>query len=420
MFGKITNNQISPAHISHLSFVFFSSYFLFRIADGIMGYIFPIVVETTVNSNTIMGIILSLSSVTGLACDFMIPSLAKRKNWRQLLILAVLLALLFPILTFLGDLFVFIWFFIMASVVWGLYFEFIMFSQQGFIIETDKHRDFSRDWGIVSVLISVMEIITPILGSILLSLRFETYPWTVVLILLVVLMLLLLSQNTRKEKTDVALRSKHRELYELYREFKLWGILGVRTYQILIVSFLLQSVFASYWIFGGLFGREIAGEEGADWIVMFLYAVPGLLSSLLMSKYLIKHHKKRISLIFMILGGFSMAFMAISEGSILLTGTSIFLSSFLFSLAYPLNNAVFSDLAVRLGKNKSHIFGLNNATSSLAYILVPLILGILSDNFGYSLSFGILGMITVVAGILLLMITPRKLLIPQKQITQLR
>lgn len=419
MFGKNINNQFSLPRVSHLAYIFFSSYFLLRIADGIMGYVFPIIVETTVNSNTLMGLIMSLSSMTGFLCDFMLPSLISRKNWRQLLMVGTLLAFLFPIFVFLGEVFVLSWLFVVASIIWGIYFEFILFSQQGFIVETDKHRDFSKDWGLMSVLISLMEIITPILASLLLSLRLVTYPWTVILLLLIVLMLLLLSKDTKRESESPKLKSKHRELYDLYKEFKMWGLLGVHTYQILIISFLLQAVFASYWIFGGLFGRQLAGEEGADWIVMFLYAVPGLLSSLIMSKYLIKKNKKRISMLFMVFGGIVMTMMAFTQGNTVLTGLSIFLSSFLFSLSYPLNNAVFSDLAVRLGKNQSHLFGINNATSSLAYVFVPLVLGVFSDFWGYSISFAIMGGITVVAGIILLLVTPKKLILPQKEISKL-
>lgn len=330
--------------------IFFLSFFLIIIADGTMSYVFPIVVEESLSSNTLMGIIMALSSITGLICDFIFPSLISRKNWKQLLVACVLMALLFPVLSYFGEIFNLVGFFILASIAWGVYYEFLAFSQQNYIIESNKEKNFSKDWGLLAVLISMMEVIAPILGSTLLVVGGLAYPVAVLLMLSVALAILML-QETKSEE-DVEIKSVSRELVKLIKEFKMWDLLYGRVWQVLLVSFVLQSVFATYWTFGGLFGQQLVGEEGMDWIVIVLYAIPSLIASLLLSKFIIKKNKKKLTQIFLIFGGFILTMLVFARESVYLTAFLILLSSLMFAFAYPLNNAVFSDLGARLGKEK--------------------------------------------------------------------
>lgn len=242
--------------------IFFLSFFLIIIADGTMSYVFPIVVEESLSSNTLMGIIMALSSITGLICDFIFPSLISRKNWKQLLVACVLMALLFPVLSYFGEIFNLVGFFILASIAWGVYYEFLAFSQQNYIIESNKEKNFSKDWGLLAVLISMMEVIAPILGSTLLVVGGLAYPVAVLLMLSVALAILML-QETKSEE-DVEIKSVSRELVKLIKEFRMWDLLYGKVWQVLLVSFVLQSVFATYWTFGGLFGQQLVGEEGMD------------------------------------------------------------------------------------------------------------------------------------------------------------
>lgn len=394
--------------------IFFLSFFLIIIADGTMSYVFPIVVEESLSSNTLMGIIMALSSITGLICDFIFPSLISRKNWKQLLVACVLMALLFPVLSYFGEIFNLVGFFILASIAWGVYYEFLAFSQQNYIIESNKEKNFSKDWGLLAVLISMMEVIAPILGSTLLVVGGLAYPVAVLLMLSVALAILML-QETKSEE-DVEIKSVSRELVKLIKEFRMWDLLYGKVWQVLLVSFVLQSVFATYWTFGGLFGQQLVGEEGMDWIVIVLYAIPSLIASLLLSKFMIKKNKKKLTQIFLIFGGFILTMLVFARESVYLTAFLILLSSLMFAFAYPLNNAVFSDLGARLGKEKNHLFGMMNAIGSLAFIVIPIALGILSDSYGYIYAFAFTGAFSMIAGIVLIIKTPKKIRLPQKEI----
>lgn len=398
--------------------IFFLSFFLIIIADGTMSYVFPIVVEERLNSNTFMGIIMALSSVTGFICDFLFPSLISRKNWKQLLMACVFFAFLFPLFSYYGEVFNIVLFFVTASIAWGVYYEFLAFSQQNYIVENNKEHSFSKDWSLLAVLISIMEVIAPILGSTLLIVGGYAYPVFVLTLLSIALMVLMLLGPNKKDDF-VEVKSVSRELFKLVKEFRMWDILYGKVWQVLLVSFVLQSIFATYWTFGGLFGKQLVGEEGPDWIVMILYAIPCLIASLLLSRFIIKKRKKLLSQIFLITGGFLMLMLLFTQGSVFITGFLILLSSLMFAFAYPLNNAVFSDLGTRLGREKNHLFGMLNAIGSMAFIIVPIFLGMISDKFGYIYAFAFIGTFAMLAGILLIVKTPKKIHLPQKEINSI-
>lgn len=399
--------------------VFFVVFFIVVIADGILAYIFPIVVEQSVGSNTMMGLILALSSIAGLICDFVFPSLISRKHWKQLLIICVSIAFFFPLFTYYGQVFKYAGFFVIASIIWGICYEFLAFSQQNYIVHADKERNFSKDWGLLALFLSIVAVITPVLGSELLNLGGITYAFFVLSLLSLALMILLTSAPVKNNHKTSSVKSTGKEVMRLIEEFKVWGVLSRSIWQVLTVSLVLQSLFASYWVFGGLFGQELAGEAGFDWIVMFLFAVPGLIAYLMLSRLMIKNRKKALSHMALIIGGFLLMIIVFTEGHIFLTGMIIFLSSLMFAISYPLNNAVFSDLATRLGKEQNHLFGMVNATGSIAFIVVPILLGLISDIWGYYNSFAFMGGVTFFTGIVLVFTTPRKIHLPQKKLGEI-
>src|SRR6185369_17781218 len=106
-------------------YIFLATIFLVLFADSIMSYYFPLVVESNLNSNTLVGIVMALSSMAGLACDLIFPQLFQRKTWKFLLIAGIFFAITFPISANLGIAFSSLIIFIIASILWGIYYEFL-------------------------------------------------------------------------------------------------------------------------------------------------------------------------------------------------------------------------------------------------------------------------------------------------------
>lgn len=134
-----------------------------------MAYTFPILVETTVGSNTILGIIMACSSIAGIAFDIIIPKFFDQKSWFRLLATGIVLSTLVPILILLGINLESIFIFLIASIIWGIYFEFMIFSVQDFVASEEKRVDFTKDWGVINAFWGVATLIGPVVGTYLIS-----------------------------------------------------------------------------------------------------------------------------------------------------------------------------------------------------------------------------------------------------------
>jgi MFS family permease len=144
-----------------------------------------------------------------------------------------------------------------------------------------------------------------------------------------------------------------------------------------------------------------------------------LIGAIFLSSIKITHRKKLFSQIALIIGGLVL-------GAVLFVGHNgtlilllIFFSSLLFSLAWPLNQAVYSDLENRVGEFRQEMVGFARMNGSFAYIVGPVMIGYLADLVGYKATFALTGIAAALLGIILLVITPKKIHIPKKRLINL-
>lgn len=418
-YAVLTNNKFA---------LFLVPLFAVFIVDGSVGYAFPIIVESRVNSNIIVGLIMAFSSLVGIVCDFLFPELLKKTTWKQQLLLGVIVASLFPIFTFWGRENGQVWPFLFASAVWGIYFELLAFAQQNYVVAEDKMINYSRDWAVIFIIIELTKIAGPIIGATMLIQDTATISgYTLALLALAIFITLLLTVRKRKSTITLvadpinSLDQKANRLsagLSVIREFKFWGTLGKVVFPVIVVGVVAELIEATFWTFGGLYAEEIGLVHGTEWLIIGMYQIPLLLGALVLSRLNITQRKKRISQIALVMGGLALSTLYFTQ-AVAPTLLIIFVAGLMISFVAPLNEAVYSDLLSRLGKNKMHLLGLAKANSSLAYIVGPIALGILSDASNYRSAFAAVGLITVVLSAGLLIFTPRKLRLPQTEIKAL-
>lgn len=396
--------------------LFLVPFFLILLGDGILTYIFPIALEGHVNSNFITGLILSLSSVIGILCDFFIPLIFSKYTWRFQLIAGILLAITFPIATALGDMYSIVWLFIIASLLWGIYFEFLMFAQQGFIVAEEKPADYSHDWGIIEFLTDLVEIVGPIIGALLLIRGIFAYTSVTIFVEVIALILAILLVISRRSFPAQRPKSNLKEYVGFFKELKYWNILSKKVYIILIMAIIVEIVFAAFQTFAGLYGQQIINNPSWDWLILGFSTIPTLLGTLVISKLNISKGKKRLSQLAIILGGLVLSSLFLFNGKLIPILVIVFISNLIFSVCWPLDDAIFSDLQKRLKEKNLHMIGLSQASYSIAYIITPTITGFLADRVGYNNTFAIIGGVSAILGIILVLVTPRKLRLPQKEL----
>lgn len=368
---------------------------------------------------------MSLTSLTAVVCDVVFPSLLKHKTWRFYLLGGTIFSLLFPLITLLGELSSAVWMFLLASLFWGVYYELVQFSHQSFVVAVEQKTNYTRDWGIIGLVISIGVLIGSIIGSNLLVLNDVVRTFTVSFIqgisLVLVLVLMMLIKKKRDElETKSAgvfeVRSLTRHKLALWKEAAYWKVLLVKVWPVILVGVLIEFVDATFWSLGSLFGIDIFGKGDMDWFLLTMYSLPLALGALVMMKVNIHVRKKFYSDVALLFGGLCLTFLFFTSGNVFLTLLAIFIGSLFFAVVWPLNEAVYSELLRRMGKENIHLLGLAKANLSLAYMVAPIFMGFLADRFGYFNTFGLLGLLCFASGILLIYITPRKIRMPGNDI----
>lgn len=400
-------------------FLFCFPIFFIFLADSVMSYMFPILVANTTQSTKMLGIIMSLSSVLGIICDFTFPQLLRNRSWRFQLTTGIVIAMLFPIFSSMGTIFSLIFFFVLATLIWGVYYEFLQFCQQSFVIREGNAHEYSREWGILFLIAEITYNIGPIVGSFLLNQHIVTSNITVNAFQVVSLLLALIVMLNLPNRKQLVVESQIQKTLDIWKELRYWKMFGEKVWPVILTGICVSFISASFWTIGGLLGVDISGENGSDWVVMVLFGMPLVLGSIILTKLHVEHRKKRISHLALLISGVLLSLIVLFKDQPLYIFAIILLSSFALSFVGPLNEAVYSDLLHRSGKSRMHLLGIAKANTSIAYIIAPLFTGFLADQTDYYFTFSAVGVLAIVMGLLLLWFSPRKVKLPQVSLKQL-
>lgn len=176
---------------------------------------------------------------------------------------------------------------------------------------------------------------------------------------------------------------------------------------------MLNIVDATFWTLGAV----LAATHNSPLANMFyvIYLLPAFLIApmgIRLSKYI---GKKRTAF-----GGGLLAGTAF--------GISIFVDSFesfmfylgigsiFFAITIPEIRGAVEDYCERLGHNANTLVGLTSSMGSLGYIIGPILSGAIASIIGDQKTFGIIGWILAIISLFFLLITPRKIRLPQKEI----
>lgn len=389
-------------------------------ADSVMLYYFPIAVESSVNSNTVLGIIIGLASVVGLFLDIIIPQMFKGRSWKFLFMIGVVLSIAFPIITNLGIVFSSIFLFIIATMIWGIYYEFLAFSAQKFVITNIDKENYSRFWGTSTLILGFGSLAAPILGSFLVNSATGVSSSVFFAIQMCGLLCsIALVYKTPDLGHRKVVKSKVETTLNFLKEFKYWEVIGFRIWPVIFLVFVLAIVDSTFSTLGGVFGEQVFSKYGLGWVVLFIYYAPDILVSVFLSRFQIKEHKKRITLISSLIAGLALAPVFFLEGNELVVLFLILVASVMFSVAWIMSAAVFSDLQKRAEDSDIHVNSIVRANLSIGYFIGPIITGLLADFTNYYTTFGLLGFILVAVSLTLLIFTPKKIKLPQKLLNDL-
>jgi len=294
--------------------------------------------------------------------------------------------------------------------IWGIYYEVVGFANHQFVAETVPIRMHTSTWAFIGVFKNLAYFIGPLLAGFLVSYNLRLPAYFAIIFALISLSILIVSKRSYDKKISVDI-----EKVSFVCELEYWGILFKKIWPILIVGVVLGIIDAVFWTTGAVYTQELA--KVSIWGRWFLpmYALPSLFVGFIVAKKGMVSGKKKTALRFFLLAGIFLALMGVYN-NLFWKLLVVFCSSLALAITYPLLEGVYSDIIERMGRQRKHMIGLCSSTTSISYIIGPIVAGIVSSRVGSTMTFVYLGYVVIFIALILMVVTPRKLKLPQKEI----
>ena len=399
-------NRAVWLRVTTLAMVMFFVY----LADGILSDWVPNYMQTVLGSPILMGLVMSFSSLVGFAADVVFPQVLRGITVKKLMVAGIIAGALFAgslLFTTFRPVLVVI---LLAMAIWGVYYELLGFASQQFVAETAATNQRSQVWAVLGMFKSLAYFLGPIVGGWLLVMGDK--PVVVAAGLITVLSYLIfyfVRLPNRKVKVEI-------EEINLIKEMSHWWVLLEHLWPVLIISLVLGLIDATFWTTGTVLTESLSKQSWWGGLFLPMYSLPSLFVGLIVLKWGVYQGKKKWAEIFMLLAGLFLAGLAIS-GAVFWQLLMVFLSGVMLSVTYPLVDAVYSDIVSRMGRERKHLIGLSSSMVSISYIIGPTLAGVIASLVGERATFVAMGVGVAVTSVVLLIVTPRKLRLPQQMIT---
>lgn len=383
--------------------------FFILLSDAVLSDFVPGYIQGVVKTPLLMGLIMAFSSVVGVVVDLVFPQLLRNTGVRKLAGYAMIGSL-----TFLTTLYFSTWtaallLLLVGMAAWGVYYELDSFMTKQFVADSAPSHARGAVWGVVGIFRNLAYFLGPLLGAVIAHKGERTVIITAGSILMVAYLFFLIIRLPQGEDDGVVHEVDAKE------EIKHWVTLGKKVWPVLIMSLLAGIVDASYWTTGTVVTDLLAQEhEWGGWFLS-LYMLPSLFVGLVIAKWGIYQGKKKWAERFLLLGGIVMASMNIFP-SVMWILMTVLLSSVFLALAWPLVDATYSDFTVRMKRGRKHMIGMSSSVLSLAYVIGPILSGYLAGAVGEVKSFTYIGCGVAIIAAILLVVTPRKIRLPEAEI----
>jgi len=373
---------------------YFITIVFFYLADGLIAYAMPIVIEQNSINMMVVGIILSLSSAAGFLTDIIFPELFPTRGVRFYTRLALGFALV-TALTLFGLPHI-LWVLALGSVLWGAYYEAISFSHFTFVHQLIPAKKHDSAWGWLETIRSIGYVIAPILGAFLL-LQNNKHPFGVALFFFLLASGIFLgSRKAAKQMKPDLVATEHQTFSQ---ELGIWRKILRKIWHIYFFYFALIMVDMAFWSVGILLSVEMLETSKLSSLVLPAYMVPFLIVPLFASKLNLRWKKSQVAFVTAAAGALLLAIGSIFSTGVLLI-LAIFVASVFLALATPEILAVFQDYTETLGVYGNDMVGLQRSASSFAWIIGPLVAGALSTLMGNQLTMSFFAFVLFVSAII--------------------
>ena len=391
---------------------FTATLFFIFLGDALLSFWIPNFLQESLGSPFLMGLVMSFSSMVGLLADILFPQILKSAGVKKLLLFSILMSFVFTASLFLGVAFPILVVFALIMAIWGIYYEFVHFSQSQFVADSVSRELKSFAWAILSIFRNLAYFLGLLLAGIILLSGELTLLFSVILLTSISFVVFFLNGKDGNVKVEAKL-SKISILKELFY----WKVLFKRVWPVVVLSLLVGFVDAAFWTTGAVWTESLSQVNPAGIFLLPAYQMPSLFMGFVLAKWKIFRGKKRLSEKLLLISGLFLMLLYFDFPPTIYI-LLVFLSGIYLASAIPLIEAVYSDITSRMGIERKHMMGLSASTISIAYIISPPFAGLAASYLGEKNTFVVLGLLVAMTSIILLFVTPKKLRLPEKEIKE--
>jgi MFS family permease len=387
--------------------------FFIAVGDATMSYMAPVVMQHMLGA-TQMGFILATSSAVGTIVDFTFAKMFGHKKSVFFKKILLSLILLFP-LSFL--IYRAIPSFLFGMIVWGVYFEAMVFANYHTIHENTHPKDHIWAWGMLTTIKNIGWVIGPLFASYL-DFTNERYPFFMAIGSFLIAIFLFFFQKNKTIYKPLSKQERKTRRRSFWQELKIWRIYLEVIWPLLFMLFMFELIDSTFFSIGPVFAENLHQTHPLGSLFITMYTVPSLLFGILAGFMAKPLGKKRAAFIAgLVTGGGLMLLSQVQTVELILATT--FFSSMGVAILFPEIAAIFEDFVARSHHSGNDIVGLTAVIASISYVIGPIANGYLADHIGTQHVFGLWGAITFVFSLIALFVVKRKIHMPQSKVSQL-
>lgn len=379
--------------------------------DGLMTYVTPLLMEEHAFSNSMIGLIIATSSITGALFDFLICKFFKNTDFKRIFLLMFVVCFAYPLLLWQSKT---VWLFLFAMAAWGVYYDFYGFGTFDFVGRYTQKKDHSSSFGMIQIFKSLGYVIAPLIAGLIIVETVDWQPFAFAWVFLglslafFVSLLFLVRRHHRAGRPVGEPRRK-----KLITEFHLWKKLGKMMAPPLLLTFYIFFIDAFFWTLGPMYAENV-GLKQFGGLFLTAYTLPALIVGWFVGSLTERFGKKHVAFTSLLAGSLILSvFFFLPDPMIAIA--VVLVASFFISMAFPAINAAYADYICEAPQVEGEIEGLEDFAFNIGYVLGPLSAGIFADTFGIPGAFSILGVAGAVLAAMLLVVTPKHIIIKTKK-----
>lgn len=391
--------------------------FFMYLGDAVISDWIPTYIQNTLGGSLIMGLMISFSSLVGFLADLIFPQLFRKVAERRMIMFAISSMLMIAGVFLWTTSFPLIALFLLGMGIWGLYYEFLGFGLSSFVARVAPVTERSGVWSVMGIVKSIAYCIGPLIGSWLFVWQGNFVIIFVYAGLALVSYGIWMMVGLHKKKDREIEDKRETEGVHIIEEIGYWKILFEHVWPILLVSYLLGIMDATFWTTGVVLSDALAVDSWLGRLFLSAYMLPEIFIGFIVVRMGIYKGKKKMAEKFLLLSGLLMAGLGMIDSITAMVLLSLLIGG-ATAVAWPLSNAVYSDILARMGKEQKHLMGMSSSMINLSFITGPVLAGLLANEIGEQKTMMWMGVFVAIVALGLLFVTPKKLHVPQHQMAE--